>query len=63
MIVILTEFFSPIIAGLIYYFGWKKLLSSKAKQAIHYSFIVLGAQLIVVFLLGFYLSMNLYPGI
>ncbi len=33
IIVWITCFFSPIFAGLVYYFGWKKILPQKSKQA------------------------------
>ena len=33
IIVWVTCFFAPIFAGLVYYFGWKKLLPKKSKQA------------------------------
>jgi len=33
IIVWITCFFAPIFAGLVYYFGWKKSLPQKTKQA------------------------------
>jgi len=45
--VILTEFFSPILAGAVYYYGLRKEFPIKAKQANKYSIIIFVCQLLV----------------
>ena len=38
--VILSEIFSPVVAGAIYYYGWRKKFPQKASQANRYSWII-----------------------
>ena len=42
--IIITEIFSPIIAGAFYYYCWKKQFSIKARQANKYSWIIFGIE-------------------
>ena len=51
LVVWITCLFNPIIAGGIYYYGWKKKLPAMAKQSNH---IALGAFLIVIVLMLLY---------
>lgn len=46
LIVLLTTFLSPVIAGAVYYYGWKKKLPIKARQANKYSWLMVGAYII-----------------
>jgi Na+-transporting methylmalonyl-CoA/oxaloacetate decarboxylase gamma subunit len=44
--VIASEALNPLIAGAIYYYGWRKQLPQKANQANKYSFIIFGAYIL-----------------
>jgi len=45
-------FFNPLIAGAIFYYGWRKRLPVKAKQANTISFAAFGLFLVLWFVLG-----------
>lgn len=55
--VLITELFSPIIAGAIYYYGWRKKLPTKANQANKYSIIMFFVLIIIMFIIAF-ISLN-----
>ena len=57
--VVVPEIFSPVIAGAIYYYSWRKELPIRAKQANKYSWVIVG---IVVFfgIIWNYLTGNSY---
>ena len=48
LIVLITEFLNPVIAGAVYYYGWRKNLPTKAKQANRYSWIMAGLFVLMV---------------
>jgi uncharacterized membrane protein YedE/YeeE len=48
----ITTLINPIIAGAIYYYGWKKLLPVKAKQANKISWIAFAIVIIIAIALG-----------
>lgn len=50
--VIITEILNPVVAGAIYYYGWKKVLPKKAKQANKYSFIIVGVIILISIILS-----------
>ncbi len=52
LIVIVTEILSPILAGAIYYYGWKNKFPKKASQANKYSWIVFLILLVIGFFYG-----------
>lgn len=56
LVVSITCFLNPVIAGIVYYYGWKKQLPTKAKQANTISFLAL---LVCVILFAAYI---LYHG-
>jgi hypothetical protein len=47
--VILSEIFSPVLAGAIYYYGWRKKFPKKASQANKYSWIIFGLLILLSF--------------
>lgn len=49
--VIITEILSPVIAGAIYYYGWRKHLPIKAQQANKYSWIIVACFVLFILLL------------
>ena len=55
LIVIITEIATPIIAGAIYYYSWKKQTPTKSRQANKYSWIIFGVLLLLV---GIYSLIN-----
>lgn len=58
IIVLLTEIAVPVIAGAIYYYGWKDRFPKKANEANKYSFLVFGAWVIGIALMLFVYSRN-----
>jgi len=57
--VIASEALNPLIAGAIYYYGWRKQLPQKANQANKYSFIIFGAYIlfdVILVLINIYIS-------
>ncbi len=58
--IIITEVFNPIVAGAVYYYGWKKTMPKNAKWANRYSWYVFGA-LILLGILCVGILYVLYP--
>lgn len=50
----ITVFLNPILAGLVYYFGWKKKLVIKAREANRLSFIFFAFQLLLAFFIVYF---------
>lgn len=59
LFVILTEVFNPVIAGAFYYYIWKKTMPKKASEANKYSFIIVGAE-VLLFIVYFALTHKSY---
>lgn len=55
----LLSIISPVLAGAVFYFGWRKVLPKKAKQANLISFIVFGIWLLLV-IFGVYQNWGLF---
>lgn len=52
--VILPEIFSPVIAGAIFYYSWRKKMPKKASSANKYSWIIFGAMILIAIISSMY---------
>ena len=51
IIVMVSEIFSPLVGGAIYYFGWRNFYPKKAVQAKNYS--------VIIFIISFLLALSI----